>query len=138
VTPVLLDTGPLVALFDPGDPAHGHYRTLLSTAPTAWHLTTTWPCVVEASHFLASVARWRMLRWVEEGGATVFPFDSAHLAEMLPLMQQYSDGRRAQMDFADATLVWAAQETDVLQIWTLDVRDFSRYRLQDGRAFEIL
>jgi predicted nucleic acid-binding protein len=42
------------------------------------------------------------------------------------------------MDFADATLYWLANETGVTSIMTLDVRDFSRYRLPDGRAFEML
>ena len=56
---------------------------------------------------------------------------------MLPLMRQYTGARR-EMDFADATLVWAAAETGTTQIWTIDVRDFYRYRLPDGRAFDIL
>ena len=42
------------------------------------------------------------------------------------------------MDLADASLVWLAEQTGVTRIMTLDVRDFSRYRLADGRAFEIL
>ena len=134
----LLDAGPLVALFDPDDVAHSHYRQLLSNEPAGWRLTTTWPCVVEASHFLSAPARWKMLRWVEQGGASVFPFDPVHLDGMLTLMQQFTDNRRTQMDFADATLVWAASETAVTQIWTIDVRDFYRYRLSDGRAFDIL
>lgn len=134
----LLDTGPLVALFDTEDIAHPHYRALLVGQPSGWHLTTTWPCVAEASHFLPSAARWKMLRWVEQGGVSVFPFDPGHLDDMLVLMHKYTDSRRTQMDFADATLVWAAQEMGVTQIWTIDVRDFYRYRLSDGRGFEIL
>lgn len=133
----LLDAGPLIALFDPQDIAHGHYSDLLSAESLGWHLTTTWPCVVEASHFLAATARWKMLNWVELGGVSVFPFDPVHLEVMLPLMRQYTSARR-EMDFADASLVWAAAETGITQIWTIDVRDFYRYRLPDGRAFEIL
>lgn len=134
----LLDTGPLVALFDVDDIAHSHYLELLQSNPAGWRLTTTWPCVVEASHFLAPTPRWQMLRWIEQGAVNIFPFDSCHLNEMLALMQQYTDSHRTQMDFADATLVWAAQETNTQQIWTIDVRDFYRYRLADGSSFEIL
>ncbi len=134
----LLDTGPLVALFAPDDVAHTHYRELLHDERDGWHLTSTWPCVVEASHCLPAPARWQMLRWVEQGGVSIFPFDPVHLEDMLALMQQYTDNRRTQMDFADATLVWAATETAITQVWTIDVRDFYRYRLPDGRAFEIL
>jgi predicted nucleic acid-binding protein len=42
------------------------------------------------------------------------------------------------MDLADASLVWLAQDTNTLNVMTMDVRDFSRYRLPDGRHFEIL
>ncbi|MFD2376433.1 hypothetical protein ACFSTJ_01840 [Ottowia pentelensis] len=42
------------------------------------------------------------------------------------------------MDLADASLVWLANETGVTAVMTVDHRDFSRYRLPDGRAFDIL
>ena len=45
----LIDTGPMVALFDASDIAHRHYTDLL--AQSDWQLTTTWPCVVEVCHF---------------------------------------------------------------------------------------
>ncbi|GAB2750514.1 PIN domain-containing protein [Melaminivora jejuensis] len=133
----LLDAGPLIALFDQQDLAHDHYSHLLTTETSGWHLTTTWPCLVEASHFLLPAARWKMFDWVAMGGVSVFPFDPGHLEDMLTLMRRYTD-RRSEMDFADASLVWAATETGITQIWTIDVRDFYRYRLPDGRAFEIL
>jgi predicted nucleic acid-binding protein len=134
----LLDTGPLVALFDIREIAHKHYRSLLIQPQDGWHLTTTWPCVVEASYFLPATERWQMLRWVALGGVSIFPFDTVHVEDMVALMRQYTEPRRTQMDFADASLVWTAGETGVCRIWTLDVRDFYRYRLPDGRAVEIL
>ena len=57
---------------------------------------------------------------------------------MVPVMLRYTDRPRSEMDFADATLVWLADDTGVLSVMTTDVRDFSRYRLPDGRVFEIL
>lgn len=132
----LIDAGPLVALFDAEELAHDHYSDLLCSRSPTWHLTTTWPCVVEAAHFLSPKARWKMLAWIELGGVSIFPFDPVHLEDMLPMMQRYTSDRR-NMDFADATLVWTAAETGITQIWTIDVRDFYRYRLPDGRAFEI-
>ena len=42
------------------------------------------------------------------------------------------------MELCDAALVWLATDTGVTRIMTLDVRDFSRYRRPNGRAFEIL
>ena len=42
------------------------------------------------------------------------------------------------MDLADASLYQLAADTGVTRIMTMDRRDFSRYRLPDGQAFEIL
>ena len=134
----LIDAGPLVALFDPASPAHEHYRGLLADPSQEWNLCTTWPCVTEASHFLSASKRWMLMQWLAQGAASVFPFEASHLLEMLPLMQKYSENPRTDMDFADASLVWLAGETNVNMIMTIDVRDFYRYRLPDGEAFDIL
>ena len=134
----LLDAGPLVALYDRSSFAHAHYVGLLADRRINWRLCTTWPRVVEACHFLRADLRGQMLRWLERGGASVFPFDQGHLGEMADMMQRYTEFPRTDMDFADASLVWLASETKVTAVMTLDVRDFSRYRLSDGQAFEIL
>jgi predicted nucleic acid-binding protein len=57
---------------------------------------------------------------------------------MLTLMRRYTETPRTQMDLADASLVWLASDTGIARVMTMDVRDFSRYRLADGRSFEIL
>ncbi|MBF0099241.1 MAG: toxin-antitoxin system, toxin component [Magnetococcales bacterium] len=53
-------------------------------------------------------------------------------------MAKYSEIGKREMDFADATLVWLADETNTTDIMTVDVADFSRYRLPDGRGFNLL
>jgi predicted nucleic acid-binding protein len=128
----------MVAVFDANDRFHAHFRAMITDRAQPLSLYTTWPCVVEASHLLGDVARLQMLKWVGLGGAQVFPFDAADLAEMTFWMQRYTEQPRTRMDFADATLYWLGNETGVTSIMTLDVRDFSRYRLPDGRAFEVL
>ena len=40
------------------------------------------------------------------------------------------------MDFADATLVHIANREKIGRIFTLDRRDFSVYRLSEGRSFD--
>ena len=35
-------------------------------------------------------------------------------------------------------VVWLATDTSVIRIMTMDERDFSRYRLPDGRGFKVL
>jgi uncharacterized protein len=53
-------------------------------------------------------------------------------------MQRYTESPRTEMDLADASLYALAADTGVSRIMTLDKRDFSRYKLPDGRGFEIL
>ena len=135
----LVDAGPLVALFGRRQPRGDHYRRLLQKAATElWTLSTTWPCVVEAAHLLDPPQRHTLLRWLAAGAIPVFPFAQEHLEDIIPLMQRYTESPRAEMDFADGSLVWLASETGVSRVMTMDVRDFSRYRLADGRAFELL
>ena len=131
----LIDTGPMVALFDTNELANKHYTTLLSRN---WRLTTTWPCVVEVCHFLGANAVQRYLRWVSEGGVIVYPFDVSDLPELAEMMARYTAPPRTEMDLADASLVWLAQDTNTTSVMTMDVRNFSRYRLPDGRRFDIL
>ncbi len=131
----LIDTGPMVALFDTNELANKHYTTLLSRN---WRLTTTWPCVVEVCHLLGANAVQRYLRWVSEGGVIVYPFDVSDLPELAEMMARYTAPPRTEMDLADASLVWLAQDTNTTSVMTMDVRDFSRYRLPDGRSFDIL
>ena len=58
--------------------------------------------------------------------------------DQMETMRRYTESPRTDMDLADASLLWLAADTGVNRIMTLDVHDFSRYRLPDGRAFEIL
>jgi len=135
---VLLDASAIVSLFRPSEAAHSHYRNLLMANPPDFLLHTTWPCIAEASHLIQGVSRLTMLRWVGHGAVQVFPIDATELLEMTPWMQRYSEPPRSVMDLADASLYWLALETGITAVMTLDVRDFSRYRLPDGRGFEIL
>lgn len=134
----LMDAGPLISLFDKSDPHFQRYNDMLLKSSVPLRLHSTWPCVVEASHILPPTYRMQMLKWVAIGGVQIFPFDATSLVDMTTWMMQYTESPRTEMDFADASLYWAAIETGVTTILTLDVRDFSRYRLPDGRGFEVI
>ncbi len=129
----------MVALFGVNQPRAPHYRKLLQRAgEELWSLATTWPCVTEASHLLDVPERCTLLRWIAATGIAVFPFAQDDLEEMVALMRRYTESQRTEMDLADASLVWLAADSGVTRVMTMDVRDFSRYRLPDGRAFELL
>jgi predicted nucleic acid-binding protein len=139
VPAALVDAGPMVAVFGRNQPEGARYQALFKlAADEQWSLATTWPCVVEASYLLSPPQRYAMLRWVAAGGVSVFPFAQEALEAMVDLMRRDTEAPRTEMDMADASLVWLAADTGVPRIMTLDQRDFSRYRLPDGRAFEIV
>ena len=129
----------MVALFGVHQPRGPHYRQLLRQAgEELWSLATTWPCVTEASHLLDAPERFTLLRWIAASGITVFPFAQDDLEAMVALMRRYTESPRTEMDLADASLVWLAADSGVTRVMTMDVGDFSRYRLPDGRSFELL
>ena len=121
------------------DVHHRKFDDLIHThAPADLRLLTTWPCIVEATYLLEVPQRYEMLQWIELGGALVYPFDTHHLTDMIKWMKHYSKDTKREMDLADASLYGLALETSVTTIMTVDIADFSRYRLPDGKAFEIL
>lgn len=135
----LVDASAIVAAFGERQPRGQHYRDLLRRAEEeSWMLSTTWPCVVEASHLLDVPRRYTMLRWLGAGALAVFPIEPESLDGLVELMVRWTQLPRTEMDLADASLVWLAADTGVSRVMTMDSRDFSRYRLPDGRGFEIL
>ena len=74
---ILVDTGPLVALFDPRDAEHPSCRTILQGLRDP--LVTTIPVLTEAFHMLGPAGRGaRNLRsFVQRGGLSVWFMDSS-------------------------------------------------------------
>ena len=136
---VLIDAGPLVALFATDDLHHRRYDGLVKQlSANGLRLVTTWPCIVEASYVLDAPWRFELLEWIGQGGVQVFPFDASKLAVILPWMRRYTEKYKRDMDLADASLLWLAHECGLREIMTVDVKDFARYRLPDGEALAVL
>jgi predicted nucleic acid-binding protein len=136
---VLIDAGPLIALFAVDDKYHGRFDSLVSDmSADGLRLLTTWPCVVEASYLLGVPQRFECLEWLRLGGAVVYSFDTTDLGDIANWMRRYTEPGKRDMDLADASLVWLADKTGVRGIMTVDIGDFSRYRLPDGSAFVLL
>lgn len=127
---ILVDTGPLVALFDPRDGQHHLCRAALRGLDAP--LYTTVPVLVETFHMLTpdSVGANRLRDFLRKRGLWVWYFDEPGVARALDLMDRYADHP---MDLADASLIVAAEVLEVRRIFTLDRRDFSAYRVTRGR-----
>jgi predicted nucleic acid-binding protein len=136
---VLIDAGPLVALFAENDVHHTAVDDFLRReGPRNLRLLTTWFCLCEAAYLLNAPLRCELLQWIARGGAQIYSCEPHHLPDMIGWMQRYTERGKRQMDLADASLYWLAVETNITEILTVDWADFSRYRLPDGRAFNLL
>lgn len=134
----LVDTDPLVALFDPADAAHNRCAQILKTIEEP--LGTTTPVLTEAFHLLSPASRGsRMLmEFIAQAGLTVWFLDETTLERAFELMIQYAD---APMDLADASLVASAETLELQKIFTIDRKDFTIYRIKRGHthgSFELI
>lgn len=128
---ILVDAGPLVALFDPRD--EQHERCLGVVASISDTLVTTDPALTEAFYMLGpgSVNCAKFREFVAEPALRRWALDDERMRRTLDLMEQYEDHP---MDFADASLVAAAESLRINTIFTLDRKDFAAYRPRIGRT----
>ena len=134
---ILVDTGPVVALFDPADGSHERCVETLRSIEEP--IGTTVPVLTEAFHLLSpgSLGSQRLIDFVSAGGLLVWCLDDATLRRAFDLMVRYAD---FPMDLADASLVVAAESLGLRTVFTID-RDFAAYRIQRGHrlvAFEVV
>jgi hypothetical protein len=131
VRSIIVDAGPLVALFHARDRHHEAAKAVLEANPAV--LVSTWPVLTEACHFISQAGKRALLTFVRRGGLRL----DAPAIEDLPRLDELL-ARYERMDLADATLVHLAEKTGILEIFTVDRRDFETYRPRSGRRFRIL
>jgi predicted nucleic acid-binding protein len=129
--PILVDTGPLVAWLDRSDADHGLCSRFFANAHGP--LLSTWPVVAEVCHLLPNDVAPRFLEWIQLGGLQLIEIPPAALQTISSWMMRTKD---LPMDLADATLLWAAHQSGLHRIATLDRRDFGVYRLPGGQGLE--
>jgi uncharacterized protein len=130
---LIADTGFLVAFGRAADPLHGASARFLKGYSGA--LITVAPVVVEAGFFLAAKAKGQLLEWIHAGGLGVVDIPVAAYPQLAVTIGKYEN---LDIDLADAALLWLAAETGLRKILTVDVRDFSAYRIQGRKRFELI
>ena len=132
---VLVDAGPLVALFDRSDPHHAACRTTLESLRTP--LATVWPALTEAMYLLAFSwdAQQAVFEMVTTEALRLIALAEKDVPRLRKLMWKYRD---LPMDLADAALVRIAEREGVRRIFTLDRRDFAMYRPAKIGRFSIV
>lgn len=132
---MLIDTGPLVAVFDKRDGSHAICLEIVKNIKTPF--ITTLPVVTEAFYLLRYSWHTQNKLWeaVEEGLLRIYNIDANMLRRCRELMGRYQD---LPMDFADASLVAAAEAENIITIFTLDHKDFKIYKTKSGNPFKLL
>ncbi|MCP3979587.1 MAG: PIN domain-containing protein [bacterium] len=128
---ILVDTGPLVALFDPRDDHHRICRDLLERNRD--EMISTVSVLTEAFHLLDPSSRGAaaLREFFLARGMGMFYLDDDATRRAFRLMERYSDHP---MDLADASLVVAAERLRADTVWTIDRRDFATYRIRHGHG----
>lgn len=130
---IVVDAGPLIALFDRDD--RHHRRAIEFVRNSGSRLITNLPVLTEATFLLRfSVDAQRdLLSWAHES-LEIDQDTFADLPRIIDLLDKYRD---MPADFADASLVALAERLNVSRVASVD-SDFAIYRLSGKRPFENL
>ena len=131
--PVLVDSGPLIALFNSADRWHGPVLAWLQANPAA-RLLSTWPVATEVCALLArriaNDAALDFLRWAQRGGIALDGAAPGTLTDVLRISERFAS---LPFDLADASIAEAAARLRVKHVLSIDA-DFDVYRDRGGRA----
>lgn len=131
---ILLDTGALVGLLDKSEGKHVQCAEFFKSFLE--EIYTTEPVLTETLYLLGPSikAERACVDFILQGGVTLVPQSHESLSRAIMLMEKYKD---TPMDFADATLVVLAEETDIDEVFTLDIKGFQSYRIHGRKSFKI-
>lgn len=131
---VLIDSGPLISLFDSSDKFHSDVRIFIESFKGK--LITTWPVITETLHLLsfAIQAQSNFLEWIDRGALEIENLNSTDIRYIKERMIKYSD---IPMDMADASLMCIAERNRIFSIISID-SDFNIYRTLKGKYLKNL
>ena len=129
---VLIDTGPLIALFDRDDKYHTSIVEFIKN--TNYRFISTTAVLTETMYMLDfnTAVQLNFLEWIMKEGVIIHEIKQSNIKRIIDLTKKYSD---RPMDFADSTLVIAAEERGIRQIISIDT-DFDIYRLYNKMKIE--
>jgi len=117
VKKLLVDAGPLIALFDKHD--QYHQRVINQIKRFDEIMATTWPVITEVSHMLDFHVRAQLdfLEWISVGGLEIHSLDTDDLDRILELTEAYQN---VPMDLADASLIVLSEHFRTQRILSID------------------
>jgi hypothetical protein len=131
---VLIDSGPLIALFDASDKYHQDAVDFIKR--NKFKLVTTIASITETLHLLDfnRNAQIDFLEWVQRGAVEIHNIENTDFQRLKELTEKYRD---LPMDFTDSCLVYLAEKLNLNTIATID-RDFSIYRIHGRKKFKTI
>jgi uncharacterized protein len=114
---IIVDAGPLIALFDKDDKYHISVINFLKQFHG--NLITTWPVITEVSHLLSFNVSVQIdfLEWLKRDAIKIINLEFEHLDRIIQLSKKYSD---VPMDLADSSLIVIAELTGIYDIISID------------------
>jgi len=131
---ILIDSGPLIALFDASDKYHNKAVTFIKS--NKYPLVTTIASITETLHLLNfnRNAQIDFIEWIHQGAVEIQNIENDDFGRIKDLTEKYRD---LPMDFADSCLVYLAEKFSLNTIATID-RDFSIYRIKGKKKFKVI
>ena len=126
---IIVDAGPLIALFDKDDKYHNSVIKFLKTFDG--QLITSWPVITEVTHLLSFNVNVQIdfLEWLKREAVAIVNLENIHLERIIQLSKKYSD---VPMDLADSSLIVIAELTNITDIITID-SDYYIYRTKNKK-----
>jgi uncharacterized protein len=129
----LIDSGPLLALFNRNDKWHAPAAAWLQANPQV-RLHSTWPVLTEVCALLArrihNAAALDFLQWVQRGAVQLDAPANWSLTSVLTICQRFAS---LPLDLADASIAEAAGRLQIRHVVSID-KDFDIYRDAKGLA----
>jgi predicted nucleic acid-binding protein len=131
---ILVDAGPLIALFDKDDKYHIPVIKFLKQFKGS--LVTTWPVITEVTHLLSFNINVQIdfLEWLKREAISIINLENNHLDRIIELSKKYSD---VPMDLADSSLIVIAELTNIHDIITID-SDYYVYKTKNKKSLNNL
>jgi predicted nucleic acid-binding protein len=127
---IVVDSGPLIALFDGSDRYHA--QAVAFIRGLRGRLITNLPVITEVVYMLdfSPLAQRDFLLWAERA-LVIDTETTADMPRIRALLDKYAD---LPADFADASLVALCERLRLTEVPSVDA-DFTIYRARDRRAF---
>lgn len=137
---ILVDTRYWLALYNPRDKYHERTkRWLVNNLNAPIRLATTWNVMCEAFYLIKSLSSYdNAISLFESYARNDFDIHNTErddTGRMLELMKKYSD---IDIDLADISIILLAEMLNTGDILTVDTRDFSVFRWNRKKQFNMI